>query len=79
MGEATDLWGKVENRCLKQIFRIAKQETLTEEDLRQIRSLAEIAIQIDMLNLRWEAESRQRRRVLRVLPGPAFSPPKAES
>ena len=49
-----NLWEKIGNECLNKANKILQERTaLDTEDARTVRELVDIAIAIDVLNLRW--------------------------
>ena len=54
-----NLWAEIGNACLLKAIAMLKDETApAEATVGTVKELIDIAISIDMLNLRWEAQSR---------------------
>ena len=57
--EHGNLWEQVGNRCLSDAIALLESETVpTAATVGTVKNLVEIAISIDMLNLRWEQKTR---------------------
>lgn len=64
----SNLWLDVGNKCLMKAEALLDSETVsTATTIETVKTLVETAIAIDMLNLRWEEQSRCGAAVLRGL------------
>ncbi len=61
-----DLWTKIGNQCLNIAeAELEKMENPTDKSIDRVQRLIAIAISIDELNLRWEAQTRSGAAVFR--------------
>ena len=59
MPEMIDLWTTLGNECLCQAYEIIKNEAISTRERVEIASkLANLAIELDAVNLRWERGNR---------------------
>lgn len=57
--ENKSLWERIGNKCLEKAENLINEETATTaETIEAVKSLVDIAISIDMLNLHWATQNR---------------------
>lgn len=66
-----NLWEKVGNQCLARAITVLERETVpTAATVETVKTLVDVAISIDSLNLCW---AQQNRSAVAVSPGQSFS------